>query len=577
MKYSKFSYPGLLLFLSIIFFGCREVATLKSSSRRISSEIRVFQLGSEKLMAALGTEDTVSKNTDYLKNGFSPLIQKTFITKYAYLYDGINGAETNRNLQSLEYDSASLSYKRKYLDQRVLRDNVEVYTWYPYWMGDTWKTYDFNLISTISFFSFKIDPKTGSYLNPAQITQWRETDLLDSAKKHKTKVLLNLSLEGESNHLEFLKDEVRWSTTLDSVSVLLKERDADGIEIEFTTIPLNNETKFIDFVMFLKDNLEYRFINKKMIVSLVVPANVSQFPFDLIKLNESVDLFIVKGMDYHEIDGSIAAVAPLRNGTPGGPSLEHTLVTYLERGLIPEKSILALPLYGSQWSGNYDAAEGYYSSDFERKVTLSEVDRVFESKDSVYMISPSLDEITMTNYFFLEFLDDTSIEGWYDDAFTLSKKMDLALFKKFKGVGLFALGYDLGKEEIWDVVAEKFSGDIVYIKDPIKEIDGYPIQIAAIFQTHEKLFLVTFSLATLAIIIALVVAFSDWRFRETILARQLYRLIVLLISCFLFLGIFSYFGWLNQNNWSFFLLFLLGAGTSYLVEKYGGLMKINKP
>lgn len=577
MKHSESIYVGFLLFLCVTFVGCQEVATLKSSSRRITSEIKAIQRGSGELMSAFGVGDSAISSLDTTYSDFSPLSQKTFINKYGYLYDGINGAQINRNLQALQFDSASLSYKRQRMDRRVLRENVEVYTWYPYWMGDVWKTYDFDLISTISFFSFKIDPKTGSYINPSQIIQWRETDLLDSAKKHKTKVLLSLSLEGEANHLAFLKDESLWNTTLDSVSVLLKERDADGIEIEFTDIPLDRETKFLDFVAFLNDNLAYRFITKKMIVSLVIPADVAHFPFDLVKLNESVDLFIVKGMDYYEIDGSVAAVAPLRNETPGGPSLENTVLTYISRGLVPEKSILALPLYGSQWSGTFDSVDGYYSTDFERKVTFSEVNRVFQSKDSIYMISPTLDETTLTNYFFLEFPDDTSIEGWYDDASTLSKKMDLALFKKFKGVGLYALGYDLGKNEIWEVVAEKFSGDVVYIKDPIKEIDGYPIQVAAFFQNYKKLFVITFSLANLAIIVALAVAFSDWRFRETILARQLYRVIVLFISCFLFLGIFSYFGLLKDNNWVFLLLFFLGAGTSYLVQRYGGLLRINKP
>jgi hypothetical protein len=283
-------------------------------------------------------------------------------------------------------------------------------------------------------------------------------------------------------------------------------------------------------------------------------------------------------MDYHDIDGSVAAIAPLRNETPGGPSLENTLLRYLNRGLVPEKSILALPLYGAQWAGTYDPNEGYYSTDFERKVTLSEVDKVFQSKDSLYVITPSLDETSMTNYFFLEFPDNTSLEGWYDDASTLSKKMDLALFNKFKGVGLYALGYDLGKEEIWEVVAEKFTGDVVYIKDPIKEIDGYPIKIASAFQSYKTLFVVTFALVTLAIMIALVIAFSDWRFRETILARQLYRIVVLSIVLFVFLLIFSFFGLLNQKTWSYYVIpFILGVGISYLVEKYGGLMKINKP
>lgn len=565
------------LIFSMMLGGCREVATLKSSTRRVSSEFQTLKRGSEGLLGMLGVGDSISKFSDSSALQTSPLAQKTFINKYAYLYDALNGKGTNQYLQSLVYDSTSQSYSRSSNNQRALRENVEVYTWYPYWMGDVWKSYDFNLISTISFFSFKVDPTTGSYLNPSQIVQWRETDLLDSAKKHNTKVLLTIALEGEDNHLNFLKDETKWNTTLDSISVLLKERDADGIEIEFTDVPKERETKFLDFVSFLKENLEYRFITKKITLSLVIPASPGDFPFDLMQLDESVDLFVIKGLDYYEVDGTVAAVSPLRNETPGGPSLENTLKTYLGRGLNAEKSILTLPLYGAQWSGTFDTEGGYYTTDFERKVTFSEIKRVFQSKDSVYQILPTLDETTYTNYFFLDFEDDTSIEGWYDDASTLSKKMDLALINKFKGVGLFALGYDLGRPEVWDVVKEKFTGDVTYIKDPIKEIDGYPIRFAAFFQTYKNLFVVTFSLASLAILISLVVAFSDWRFRETILARQLYRIIVLTVSCLLFLAIFSFFGLLAYSNLSFVLLFILGALTSYLVERYGGMIKINKP
>ena len=358
---------------------------------------------------------------------------------------------------------------------------------------------------------------------------------------------------------------------------MLKERDADGIEVEFIDIPLDLEPKFLDFVAQLKENLSYRFITKKLTLSLVIPASPDKFPFDLRKLDESVDLFIVKGLDYHEEDGTVAAVAPLRNETAGGPSLENTLLTYLDRGLNAEKSILALPLYGSQWAGTFDPEEGFYTTNFERKVTLSEVNRVFQSKDSIYKIEPTLDETTMTQYFFLEFQDNTSIEGWYDDSLTLSKKMDYALVNKFKGVGLWALGYDLGKNEVWDVVAKKFTGNTVLIKDPIKELDGYPLRITSFFQTYKTIFVATFLLISLAIIIGLVVAFSDWRFRETILASQLYSSITLSFFCLLLIWISTIFGWLNNGVWGYVLSFFAGAGIYYLVRRYGGMIKINKP
>ena len=567
----------LFVFIAFTVVACKEVATLKSSTRQVTSELKTMQNSSKKLMGFLGVKDSSAQNSDSLANTYAPLNQKVFFNKYDFLYDALNGDKTNQYLHSLTYDSTTELYVNQRMDKRFLRDDTEVYTWYPYWMGDVWKSYDFNLISSISFLSYNIDPKTGSYLNPAQIKLWRETDLLDSAKIHKTKVLLSLALEGEENHLEFLKNEKAWTTTLDSITVLLKERDADGIEVEFIDIPLDLEPKFLDFVAQLKENLSYRFITKKLTLSLVIPASPDKFPFDLRKLDESVDLFIVKGLDYHEEDGTVAAVAPLRNETAGGPSLENTLLTYLDRGLNAEKSILALPLYGSQWAGTFDPEEGFYTTNFERKVTLSEVNRVFQSKDSIYKIEPTLDETTMTQYFFLEFQDNTSIEGWYDDSLTLSKKMDYALINKFKGVGLWALGYDLGKNEVWDVVAKKFTGNTVLIKDPIKELDGYPLRITSFFQTYKTIFVATFLLITLAIIIGLVVAFSDWRFRETILASQLYSSITLSFFCLLLIWISTIFGWLNSGTWGYVLSFFAGAGIYYLVRRYGGMIKINKP
>lgn len=568
----------LFVFIAFIVVACKEVATLKSSTRQVTSELKTMQNSSKKLMGFLGVKDSSAQNSDSLANTYAPLNQKVFFNKYDFLYDALNGDKTNQYLHSLTYDSTTELYTNQRMDKRFLREDTEVYTWYPYWMGDVWKSYDFNLISSISFLSYNIDPKTGSYLNPAQIKQWRETDLLDSAKIYKTKVLLSLALEGEENHFEFLKNEKAWTTTLDSIAVLLTERDADGIEVEFIDIPKDLGPKFLDFVAFLKENLSYRFITKKLTLSLVIPAAPDKFPFDdLRKLDESVDLFIVKGMDYHEQDGTVAAVAPLRNETAGGPSLENTLLTYLDRGLNAEKSILALPLYGSQWAGTFDPEEGFYTTNFERKVTLSEVNRVFQSKDSIYKIEPTLDETSMTQYFFLEFQDNTSIEGWYDDSLTLSRKMDYALINKFKGVGLWALGYDLGKNEVWDVVAKKFTGNTVLIKDPIKELDGYPLRITSFFQTYKTIFVATFLLISLAIVIGLVIAFSDWRFRETILASQLYSSITLSFFCLLLIWISTIFGWLNSGTWGYILSFFAGAGIYYLVRRYGGMIKINKP
>jgi hypothetical protein len=314
-----------------------------------------------------------------------------------------------------------------------------------------------------------------------------------------------------------------------------------------------------------------------MIISLVIPSVPKTFPADLLELDEFVDLFLVKGLDYHDIDGTIPAVSPMRSDSYSGYSLENTLKEYLKNGLNAKKSILALPLYGVQWAGSWNANEGFYSTDFDKIVTLTEVRQAYQSQDTSYVISPTLDQVTMTNYFFLEFPDGSSIDCWYDDSFTLSKKMDLALIKEFKGIGLWALGYDLGGDDVWTVIEQKFASDVVFIKDPIAEVEGYPIQFAAFIGKYEKLFIVTFSILTIILFFTLALAFSDWRFRDTILARQLYRVIFISICIFLFVPFFSYFGILEGSNWRLILLFILGAISSYYIERFGGMMKINKP
>ncbi len=567
----------LVILILTPFLACkREYAQLKSSSRRVSSEMRYLQRSTSGLVSALGMGQS-SEEMDTTVTQLTPMSQKNFINEYAFLYDALNGSPTNRYLNALEYDSIQDLYKKRSVSNRKLKEENELYVWYPYWMGDAWKTYNFNLISTISFFTYKIDPSSGSYLNPNQIVQWRNSDLLDSAKISNTKVLLNLSLEGQVNQSRFLENESLWNVLLDSVSVLLQERNADGIELEFAEITKDQSQKFLDFTIYMKNNLNARFVTKKMNLALAIPAIPGEFSTSLQQLDEFVDLFVVKGIDYHELDGQTPVVSPLRTDVPNGYSLENTVNQYLEKGLNAKKSILALPLFGLQWSGTWDSNEGFYETNFEKKITFSEVSRIYQSKDSSFVMIPSLDEMTMTNYFFLEFADNTSIECWYDDAFTLSKKMDLALYRDFRGIGLWAMGYDLGMDEIWNVVEEKFTSDVVYIKDPIAEIDGYPLKIAAFLQKYNYLFFVTFSVLTIFLFFSLTMAFSDWRFRDTLLAKQLYRIIFLIICMILFIPILSFFGLFEGGNWRLVIIFILGALSSYLIEKFGGFIKINKP
>ncbi|GIT57317.1 MAG: hypothetical protein Ct9H300mP18_07460 [Candidatus Neomarinimicrobiota bacterium] len=47
-------------------------------------------------------------------------------------------------------------------------------------------------------------------------------------------------------------------------------------------------------------------------------------------------------------------------------------------------------------------------------------------------------------------------QTWYDDSLSLSKKYDFAISKKLGGVGIWALGYDEGYDELWNALMKKW-------------------------------------------------------------------------------------------------------------------------
>ena len=140
--------------------------------------------------------------------------QKNMLNSYGYLYDALNGDNQEVTSSNFYWDQEKEVYYVKDKKYRKILPDKEVFGWHPYWMGNTWENYPFELLSTLSFFSYKVDPLNGSYSNPEQIKEWRKTALIDSAKLKKTKILITVSSHGRSNNNEFLGDRGKWSVLI---------------------------------------------------------------------------------------------------------------------------------------------------------------------------------------------------------------------------------------------------------------------------------------------------------------------------------------------------------------------------
>lgn len=562
-----------LIFLSfiLVFSSCRrQTMKLRSSVRRTQNDARYFNRDVNNVKNLLGIQgdENKSNNDSLASNIYTPIDQKNIFTSYGYIYDAINGSDDLVNSSNFYWDSIQKVYYVRDRKYRKIKPENEVFGWHPYWMGSAWKIYPFELLSTISYFSYKLDPKTGSYTNPEQIQEWRKTAMIDSAKLKKTKVLLTVSSHGYKNNNSFLGDQSKWSTMIDSLTNLLKYRDADGVDINFEGLPYLKRGSFNRFIQSLRKRLNQNITNKTPIISMTLPAVDSREIFDVLHLNKFVDLFVIMGYDYNTGPQLQGAVAPLLPFETENISLNNTLKYYLDIGIDPKKTILALPYYGSMWEGTL-SEDGSTSSMFERKVTYREIRSLFnEDFITRNKLSPVLEKKSMTNYFNINYPDNTSKEVWFDDDYTLGKKYDFALTNKLKGVGIWALGYDNGYNELWDVIENKFATDKLKVEDPVGQIEGYPIKVSSYILEKRDLLLVTSLFFLFAVAIGFIITLSDWKVRDSIARNQFHRFIMVMIV-FIFLTPIVYL--INElfflkSNWKYYVVFILGVLTLYLTS-----------
>ena len=575
-------------FILLLTGSCRDLMRVKSSIRKTQTEVRVFDRTLKRVQKGIGLDNLKSKNkgeSDSVEAVSSS--QKTMLKNYGYLYDFLN-RDNELKSNNFKWDSINNYYYVKEDNYRTIAEEYEVFGWHPYWMGSKWEKYPFELLSTISYFSYKIDHKTGGFTNPLQIEDWKNTTMVDSAKVNNTRVLLTVSLHGYQKNKEFLDSDEKWANLFNTVSKLVIDKNADGIDLNFEVLPYSKRFKFNKLVKELHDDLESKFkdINKDFFLSITLPANNSRDIFDTNFLDAYADLFVIMGYDYHVGNPEQGAVAPLRSSENKTYSLNTTLNYYTDSGINPKKTVLALPYYGNLWTGKLEKkSNGYFNlTEFDKPLTFSEIKLKYIDNEEL-KIKANRDEYSMTNYYNITFDDFTTQELWFDDDYTLRKKYDFALSNNLKGIGIWALGYDHGYSDLWNVIEDKFSTNKKVVVNPIVESEGYPIRLSRFLLKYQKVFIITAIFFLIAIVTAFTFLISDWRVRDSIVRKVMIR-IIFVGSVFILLIPLSYvvFDFINdilkplnaffKYDWRFYIAYILGVFT--IVIAYAVTIKPKK-
>jgi spore germination protein YaaH len=322
-----------------------------------------------------------------------------------------------------------------------------VFGWHPYWVGSAYNNYDWNLLSDLSYFSYEVDVATGNALSTHN---WATATVIDVAKANGVRV--NLCVTLFSGHATFFGNPTAQQTLISNLISMIQSRGADGVNIDFEGIPSSQKTKFTDFMIDLSTQMHAAIPGSQ--VSSVLYAVDWNNVFDVATLAPYVDLFIIMGYDYYWTNSTTAGPNdPLYHYISNSYqySLSRSITDYMSKGLPADQLVLGLPYYGREWTVAGNTIPSATTGSGVARTYKTVQDNNSGNYNNRQWHAPS-----ETPYY--SFNDGTDWRQCFAmDEDGLEKRLEVVQLRGLAGMGIWALGYDDGYNELWNVIEDKMT------------------------------------------------------------------------------------------------------------------------
>lgn len=324
------------------------------------------------------------------------------------------------------------------LQPRGARLSHQVYGYLPYW--SSYASLDYSLLTTIAYFSIEIDGN-GNITNRHG---WPNADLINRAHSRGVRLDLVATLFDDNAIHNVIANSVARDRFINNAIAEVK-RGADGLNIDFEFSPPADRDLWTAFMNELALRLRAELPNAQL--SMAVPAVNWSNRYDRNALARICDLLFIMGYNYYWSGSANAGpVSPLTGGTY---NVTNTVNDYLtatvgNRG----KLVLGCAYYGLDWPTVSDQPLA--------STTGKSTARFYATGEALAAQYGKLwyasGQVPWFKY---------QSNGWrqcyYDDSTSLSRKYALAKQKSLAGVGMWALGYDEGRTELWQALRSAFA------------------------------------------------------------------------------------------------------------------------
>ena len=352
----------------------------------------------------------------------------------------------------------------------------EVFGFLPYWqLNSSSLRIQYDKISTIAFFGVGADAKGNLVKRNSDgslTTGWsgwtssRLTSVINAAHATGTRVVLTVqsfawNTSGKARQKALLSSSTARDTLARQIAAAVRDRGADGVNLDFEPLVSGMEGQFVSLIKSIRTRLDG--VARGYQVTFDTTGFIGNYPIERATSNGADAIFIM-GYDYRGASSSpVGSVAPLSRS---GYDIRDTVAAYAAR-VSPSKLILGVPYYGRAWSTdtNLVHARNISGTKFGASATVTYVNALpfFVAHGKRY---ETTEQVAWTVY---RRENCTATYGcvnpyrqlYVDDARTLGSKYDLINKYNLRGAGIWALGYDGTRPELWDAIEEKFITDTV--------------------------------------------------------------------------------------------------------------------
>lgn len=380
----------------------------------------------------IAQQSTIQEQSNHYKN-----FHFTSDTQWDSLYAIENGVSINQNHSAARTNTTGCTLTKK------------VYGWHPYWVGSVYTNYDWSMLSDFCYFDYSVSPTTGNNTNGS--FAWNTSAAVTAALSNSVNVHFCATLF--SSHSTFWASPTAQQTFITNAINLLNSRGGNGLNIDFEGMGSSDKAPFTAFMTNLCNQVHAANPNYK--VTMALYAVDWSGTFDIPALNPIVDEFIIMGYDYYYSGSSTAGPeSPLYNFQTGyNYTVAKTITYYLKQGVSKNKLLLGLPWYGREWETAGNTAPSSTTGGFTSSRTYNYV----KNNAATYSAANKKWESNCFNPYYSYQSAGLWRQCWIDDVYSYGRKFDLVNQRGIGGIGIWALGYDDGYSDLWNLIRDKFS------------------------------------------------------------------------------------------------------------------------